>query len=153
MGRIFIIATTSVQKKRKIFGPKQLIFLNILFEINLHYKSWKLPDSFQRISEKNYTQNKQLTQFVPRGGQICPPLSSFNIAPKLKKNFCFDASWLWIKFNNTHFQKVWGQPDNRKWRHFCFCQEHLWSFIQFWAPCMFINTLILFIVLRFHYRC
>ena len=47
-------------------------------------------------------------------GQICPPPHSyFNIAPKLNESFAL----MYANFESnliTHFQKVWGQPDNRK---------------------------------------
>ena len=101
---------------------------------------------------KKFCNRSVLTLFVPgKGGEFAsPPFSHFNIAPKRKTNFCFDAPWLWIKFNNTHFQKLWGQPENRKWLHFCLCQRHLRSFMQFWAQCKLISAHILFIVLRIY---
>ena len=69
------------------------------------------------------------TLFVPRGGDKFVPLCSyFNIAPKLNKIFAFMHPDFESNLNNTHFQKLWGQPDNRKLRHFCLCQRHLKEF-------------------------
>ena len=55
----------------------------------------------------NESSKRGFNRICTWGGQICPPLSYFNIAPKLTKVLLW-CKWLCIKFNKKHFQKTLG---------------------------------------------
>ena len=61
-------------------------------------------DSAKQATQWSYI---LINPIFTEGGKFAPTLSYFNIAPKQKK-FCLVATYFRMKFNNTHFQKLWG---------------------------------------------